>query len=942
MVPGFDDDDDGIDWEDAIDGLKVAEARFTQREAASQGPPSQVSPKPAQNCTSVRHLFTKSRLQGPSVATRPPRPSKASTPGPSNSSYRPIALPTLCPDQHQSHTTGFLQGGSVLEDSSHVGGSTNLNTLRASSSKGTSSSGRPWPGQQGPGVSSSSTPNQVRWSQNGSNQGGPHRQLPRSFEACQLTAAPQAAASHILLGKCASRASSGRDACSSGQRWDQGPVGSCASPPNQATWNQGGSDPGGARRTLPRSLGGCQVAAAPQTAASNRQSGQCANSGPVKVAARPPQPCLLYSAWMKLEGRGQLCVKFSGYHEQLAAACMAIPGARPDAWKVEFRFPVEQYSTAMTQLGEIKGVQLKVHGLEELPRRILEVAAKAQDESHHYDSLPEHFESQLLGFQRTGVKFALKHGGRVLIGDEMGLGKTIQALAVARAFEDEWPVLVVCPSSLREQWADAICRWLKVPADGVVVGYKQADAERQLRGASRRNLQFAVVSYELVTRVQELLLAVGFGVVVLDEAHMIKSPKAARTKACIPIVQKTKRAVLLSGTPALSRPFELFEQLRCLLPGAKLKQLEYAERYCMGDRFSKYKGSKNEEELNAVLMASVMIRRRKQDVLSELPAKTRQQIYLSLTEEEKGSLVAMNKKRDAVTDMIRRLVQQGTPESELKAENNQALNEYYTETAKLKVRAVQAYVNDLLEADDKFLIFAHHKDLINGIEKALNRRKASYIRIDGETPPHKRDELKNRFQEDSSVRAAVLAIRAAGVGLNFSSASLVIFAELTWVPGEVVQCEDRAHRIGQASAVTVQFLLVKNSIDDIIWQTLSTKLNSVGHVLDGQHQSLRVQSRTNLENPGQANLTEYLRHSSKEPRPGSSPAKPGPQGPLAEGARRGGPWSGGQEGRKRGRDGKDILAYFGKAEGEAGGDVKSRKVPVGAGCGEDGDADAFL
>ena len=72
-----------------------------------------------------------------------------------------------------------------------------------------------------------------------------------------------------------------------------------------------------------------------------------------------------------------------------------------------------------------------------------------------------------------------------------------------------WPVLVVCPSSLREQWADAISCWLKVPADGVVVGYKQADAERQIRVASRQDLQFAVVSYELVTRVQKLLLAVG-------------------------------------------------------------------------------------------------------------------------------------------------------------------------------------------------------------------------------------------------------------------------------------------------------------------------------------------------------------------------------------------------------------------------------------------------
>lgn len=213
-----------------------------------------------------------------------------------------------------------------------------------------------------------------------------------------------------------------------------------------------------------------------------------------------------------------------------------------------------------------------------------------------------------------------------------------------------------------------------------------------------------------------------------------------------------------------------------------------------------------------------MIRRHKRDVMSELPAKQRQQVYLSLGDEEKRRLAQMNKKQEAVREMIKNLMQRGHSEAELKSEQNQALNEYYTETARVKVKAVQSYVEDLLEADEKFLIFAHHKDLMDGIEKSINRKNVSYVRIDGETPPQKRDALKNKFQENESVRVAVLAIRSAGVGLNFSSASLVIFAELSWVPGDIVQCEDRAHRIGQASSVTVQFLLVRQSIDDIIWQ----------------------------------------------------------------------------------------------------------------------------
>lgn len=105
----------------------------------------------------------------------------------------------------------------------------------------------------------------------------------------------------------------------------------------------------------------------------------------------------------------------------------------------------------------------------------------------------------------------------------MGLGKTVQALAVAKCFEDEWPVLVISPSSLREQWADAIAQWLKVPEDHILVPYKQGDALRELN--ERCSVKFVVVSYDLVTRIHDALAAKSFGVIVLDEAHMIKSPK---------------------------------------------------------------------------------------------------------------------------------------------------------------------------------------------------------------------------------------------------------------------------------------------------------------------------------------------------------------------------------------------------------------------------------
>lgn len=113
-------------------------------------------------------------------------------------------------------------------------------------------------------------------------------------------------------------------------------------------------------------------------------------------------------------------------------------------------------------------------------------------------------------------------------------------------------------------------------------------------------------------------------------------------------------------------------------------------------------------------------------------------------------------------------------------------------------------------------------------------------------------------QNDNTVRVAILAIKAAGVGLNFTAAHLVLFAELSWVPGEIKQCEDRAHRIGQKHTVSVRFLLAKDSIDDIIWRTIQNKLENVGQVLDGDQETLQVGKKCVVQDPSQSNLDRYL------------------------------------------------------------------------------------
>ncbi|GMH42388.1 hypothetical protein BSKO_10307 [Bryopsis sp. KO-2023] len=169
-------------------------------------------------------------------------------------------------------------------------------------------------------------------------------------------------------------------------------------------------------------------------------------------------------------------------------------------------------------------------------------------------------------------------------------------------------------------------------------------------------------------------------------------------------------------------------------------------------------------------------------------------------------------------------------------EKHKALNQFFHKTAKAKIKSVQEYVKDLVEQDQKLLIFAHHMEVLDGIEKALNQKKVKYIRIDGATAATKRDELKNDFQEKANVKVAILAIKAAGVGLNFTAANRV--------PGDIKQCEDRAHRIGQESDVVIRFLLARSSIDDMIWQMLQNKLTNIV-------QPVFMPTPTNTENMGE-------------------------------------------------------------------------------------------
>ncbi|XP_064952921.1 uncharacterized protein LOC135606071 isoform X7 [Musa acuminata AAA Group] len=451
--------------------------------------------------------------------------------------------------------------------------------------------------------------------------------------------------------------------------------------------------------------------------------------------------------------------------------------------------------------------------------------------------MPSYVESKLLPFQREGIRFMLQHGGRALLADEMGLGKTLQAIAVAACIPDAWPVLVVTPSSLRLQWASMIQQWLNISSADILVVLSQHGGSNKagfkivfsnLKSNIHLDGVFNIVSYDVVPKIQDILLASEFKIVIADESHFMKNAQAKRTNACLPVLQKAQYAILLSGTPALSRPIELFKQLEALYPGVYRNVHEYGNRYCKGGIFGLYQGASNHEELHCLMKATVMIRRLKKDVLSQLPVKRRQQVFLDLKEKDMKQIRILFRELEVVKMNIQACDSPEKMES-LKFMQKNLINKIYNDSAEAKIPAVLDYLSTVIEADCKFLIFAHHQPMIDAIHQFLLKKKVGCIRIDGGTPSSMRQALVNEFQEKIEIKAAVLSIKAGGVGLNLTAASTIFFAELTWTPGDIIQAEDRAHRIGQVSSVNIYYLLSNDTVDDIIWYVcvISVSITSI-------------------------------------------------------------------------------------------------------------------
>jgi SWI/SNF-related matrix-associated actin-dependent regulator 1 of chromatin subfamily A len=426
---------------------------------------------------------------------------------------------------------------------------------------------------------------------------------------------------------------------------------------------------------------------------------------------------------------------------------------------------------------------------------------------------------ELRNYQKAGIDKTLaflRDRKSAYLADEMGLGKTTQAIHIAK-FLGAKKILVVCPASLRLNWRNEFKMWTEQVAFPMLSGRD---------GMQSTKHDIIVASYDLAAGPAGscALKSREWDMLILDEAHYLKSKGAKRTKACLHHYwERAEYKLAMSGTPLPNGVIDGFTLFNKMAPEAFPDYYKYGFRYTKAEKnwFTgkwEFRGGRNLPELRAKIKSTFMVRRTKASVLRELPAKVYSQIPVALGKHSHEASAD-----EADIQAIREAIENGKQiamSTEI-ATKRRSLG-------LLKVKHIVDYINTLLSSRDKVVLFLYHKEVISAVAEALGSLCAV---ISGETPAKKRQDIIDAFQKNDNPRVFIGQIAAAGTGITLTAASICVFGELSWTPAEVAQAIDRLHRIGQKEVVEVHYLIGEGTLDEQIIGSLRGKIADIGEVL---------------------------------------------------------------------------------------------------------------
>lgn len=464
-------------------------------------------------------------------------------------------------------------------------------------------------------------------------------------------------------------------------------------------------------------------------------------------------------------------------------------------------------------------------------------------------SPPPEFLAELRDYQKTGYEWLLRlanWGVGACLADDMGLGKTIQALAVLTHRGADGPALVIAPASVIRNWRTETERFAPT-LQPKLIG-TAAEAETVLAGAGANDV--LLLSFGLLTYVSEALLATPFHTLVVDEAQAIKNPTTQRARAVRDLNADWKIAT--TGTPIENNLAELWSLFRFLNPGLFGSYKRFREQY--ENPIVKFQNQPRAEQLRR-LVRPFILRRRKGDVLKELPPKTEIVRTVEQGPEEKSLYEALRRKAlrdiDAADQQRRRfIVLQQLTQLRQAACHPKLINKR-SKVSSAKLAAVGETIQEILDGGHKALVFSQFVGHLKLVEQWVKQQKIPYQYLDGSTPGKTRQQRVEAFQGGEG-KLFLISLKAGGTGLNLTEASYVLHLDPWWNPAVEDQASDRAHRMGQLKAVTVYRFVSAGTIEEQILELHATKRDLADRLLEGTDgaSSLRVEDVVELLREG--------------------------------------------------------------------------------------------
>ena len=427
-------------------------------------------------------------------------------------------------------------------------------------------------------------------------------------------------------------------------------------------------------------------------------------------------------------------------------------------------------------------------------------------------------------YQQQGIRFGLDKR-RLLIGDEPGLGKTLQSIGIVDT-AGAYPALVICPSSLKINWQREFEKFTDKKA--IVLDNASRTAWPYLLKMGMFHV--AIVNYESLRkyfvwdtggkdfRLKDVVFNDAIKVfrsVIIDESHRVKDPSAQQTIFTRGIVEGKEWRILLSGTPIVNRAEDLVAQLSIM---GRLSEFGGRAKF-----LADYGEDENLQELSRQLYCRCMIRREKAKVLTQLPDKTRTDLYVEISNREEYELAA-----EDLAEYLRQYKECSDWEIRRKM-RMEALVKFMTLrslSAKGKVKQAIDFVRVFLASGKPLILFCSLHEIVDELCKAF----PDAVRVTGRDNATSKQQAVDSFQNGYS-QLIVCSIKAAGVGLTLTASSNVAFVEFPWTYADCCQCEDRAHRIGQKDNVTCYYLIGRHTIDRALYDIIHKKKSIANQIM---------------------------------------------------------------------------------------------------------------